>query len=823
MTNLSFLISNRFLVKVIFAAASVLLIVFLSKGGAAIDENIEKIYSLTRGQLQPDTNIVIISIDEKDIDRIGPWPLKRSYYALLINNLSKYKVKKIGLEVFLSARYVTQTIYDNLLVNEIRKSGKVVLSSVAGSIYKKDKNFYTDSLSYPSPKLLDENFKTGHLNYIDDEGMEIPVELIFDKVKEKAFSVQLADGNDFNRDRSKKVININFISSWKRFRHYSLIGFFSLVQKHSPELEKLKDKTVIIGISDPQIAATMQTVFDDALPGVALHAFSLDNILLNRAINTDYIFPSTLAFLVILVFLLFYQNKKNNPKPLKFYLIVYLLFFAVTFIIYSFFYIRLSCSAFLIPLMTMTLVDVAFYSYEHKYKLRWAIDEGELLRTLLSKKEKELADLQNEIVKNNSENNKDLHDKIKFLRAEIEKLKDDKDQQAVEEKLSQQADNFYGIVYRSRQMRKIIDLIKKVSPEDANILILGESGTGKELAAKAIHLLSKRSKNNFVAVNCGALTDTLLESELFGHVKGAFTGAVSDKVGRFEAADKGTIFLDEIAETSENFQVKLLRVIQTGDYEKVGSSKTSHTDVRIIAATNKDIETEVRNKKFREDLYYRLNVIRIELPPLRERKEDIEILTHHFLSKEGQGLKLSQAVLQAFMKYSWKGNIRELEAVVKRAAIFARSAAREMIQLSDLPENIIRESSTAFEDLVIESLRNKKFSHSSVSETARELGNVSRTLISENFRGLAFKAYVENNFNLDRTVELIADASDDGIKNSVRTKIETFLLNIEKDIKKARGESFEEVRSKFISKYKNLPQKFHTYLDDIIKKMLSEN
>ncbi len=823
MTNLSFLISNRFLVKVIFAAASVLLIVFLSKGGAAIDENIEKIYSLTRGQLQPDTNIVIISIDEKDIDRVGPWPLKRSYYALLINNLSKYKVKKIGLEVFLSARYVTQTIYDNLLVNEIRKSGKVVLSSVAGSIYKKDKNFYTDSLSYPSPKLLDENFKTGHLNYIDDEGMEIPVELIFDKVKEKAFSVQLADGNDFNRDRSKKVININFISSWKRFRHYSLIGFFSLVQKHSPELEKLKDKTVIIGISDPQIAATMQTVFDDALPGVALHAFSLDNILLNRAINTDYIFPSTLAFLVILVFLLFYQNKKNNPKPLKFYLIVYLLFFAVTFIIYSFFYIRLSCSAFLIPLMTMTLVDVAFYSYEHKYKLRWAIDEGELLRTLLSKKEKELADLQNEIVKNNSENNKDLHDKIKFLRAEIEKLKDDKDQQAVEEKLSQQADNFYGIVYRSRQMRKIIDLIKKVSPEDANILILGESGTGKELAAKAIHLLSKRSKNNFVAVNCGALTDTLLESELFGHVKGAFTGAVSDKVGRFEAADKGTIFLDEIAETSENFQVKLLRVIQTGDYEKVGSSKTSHTDVRIIAATNKDIETEVRNKKFREDLYYRLNVIRIELPPLRERKEDIEILTHHFLSKEGQGLKLSQAVLQAFMKYSWKGNIRELEAVVKRAAIFARSAAREMIQLSDLPENIIRESSTAFEDLVIESLRNKKFSHSSVSETARELGNVSRTLISENFRGLAFKAYVENNFNLDRTVELIADASDDGIKNSVRTKIETFLLNIEKDIKKARGESFEEVRSKFISKYKNLPQKFHTYLDDIIKKMLSEN
>ncbi len=842
MTNFSFLISNKFPVKIIFITAAVLLLVFFKDTGKVADQNIEKIYSLARGELQPDTNIVIININENDIDRVGPWPLKRSYYALLIDNLSRYKVKRIGLEIFLSARYVTQTIYDNLLVSEIRKSGNVVLSSLAGSIYLKDKKFYTDSLSYPSPKLLDENFKTGHLNYIDGEGIKIPVELIHDNVKEKAFSVQLAGENNLYSEgmsgwtrledshKNEKAININFISSWKKFRHYSLIRFFNLVQKQSSELESLKGKTVIIGISDPQIAATIQTVFDDALPGVALHAFSLDNILLDRAINTDYVFSSALIFLIVLILLLFYQYKKNDLKNLKFYLVAYTMFFAITFIVYSFFNIRLFYSLFLFPFVAMTLLDIIFYFYEHKYKLRWAIDEGELLRTLLSKKEKELADLQSrrdvfseESEKNNSENNRELNDKIALLRAEIEKLKNNDDQQAVEEGSLNEADNFHSIIYRSRSMEKIVNLIKKAAPEDANILILGESGTGKELAAKAIHLLSKRNKNNFVAVNCGALSDTLLESELFGHVKGAFTGSVADKVGRFEAADKGTIFLDEIAETSENFQVKLLRVIQTGDYEKVGSSKTSHADVRIVAATNKNLETEVRDKKFREDLYYRLNVIKIELPPLRERKEDIEILAHHFLSKEKLGLKLSQAVLQALIKYSWKGNIRELEAVIKRAAIFAKSAGREIIQLADLPENVIRESRTAFEDLVIESLRNKKFSHSSVSETARELGNVNRTLISENFRGLAFKVYVESNYNIEHTVKLIAAADDEEIKNSVRSKIETFLSNIERDVKKAEEASFEAVKPRLISKYKNLPQKFHTYLDDIIKKILSGN
>ncbi len=257
-------------------------------------------------------------------------------------------------------------------------------------------------------------------------------------------------------------------------------------------------------------------------------------------------------------------------------------------------------------------------------------------------------------------------------------------------------------------MANVVDLVKRTAPEDANILILGESGTGKEFVAKAIHTLSKRKDKNFVAVNCGALSDSLLESELFGHVKGAFTGAISDKKGRFETADNGTIFLDEIAETSENFQVKLLRILQTGDFEKVGSSKTEHVNLRIIAATNKDLESAVKEKKFREDLYYRLNVIKIELPPLRNRKDDIEILVNHFVGKESDGFKISNSAYKSLKDYQWKGNIRELEAVIKRACILVRSSGRNLIQLSDLPKEIVKETSIDFDDLVLESLRHKE-------------------------------------------------------------------------------------------------------------------
>ena len=235
---------------------------------------------------------------------------------------------------------------------------------------------------------------------------------------------------------------------------------------------------------------------------------------------------------------------------------------------------------------------------------------------------------------------------------------------------------FQDIITQSDSFKTVLKKVEQVAPTQATVLILGESGTGKELLARAIHNLSKRNKKTVVKVNCAALPANLIESELFGHEKGAFTGAVQARIGRFELADQGTLFLDEIAELPLDTQAKLLRVLQEGEFERLGSSKTLKIDVRIIAATNKNLAQEMQQGNFREDLFYRLNVFPIQNPPLRARKEDIPILVRHFLKKyENQIGKrfsgISKKSLNHLLEYDWPGNIRELENVIERSMIIS--------------------------------------------------------------------------------------------------------------------------------------------------------
>ena len=820
MPTSKFVLKNKDVIKRISALAVLLLLILCPNVRDFFDHNIEYAYAHIHGQVLPDTNIVIIDISSSDINSLGHWPIKRSYYALLVDKLSDFGVKEIGIEVFLSAKFVTQTLYDNLLTKEIERSGRVILSSVAGEVYSADGKFYTDSLSFPSPKLLDSSFQTGHLNYIIDNGVNIPLYLHSNSHIEKAFSLQLA--GPYNRFDKNSLLKLNFISSWKKFHHYSLLRFFQLVNNSSDSLKVLKNKIILIGITDPGIATTIKTNFNSAVPGVAIHAFALDNILENRFLKDNLLKPSRIIFLLLILLLLVFQTKKRPGHYFAFYIYSLLPFVAVTFIFYSYFNYQLGYSFFLLPMMAFLLCDVLFYIFEKKILLDGAMDESQMLKSLLVAKENELLKLQNEPNVSESSNSLKLLEKIKSLKADIEKLKENEnDKETAEIGYTSEAQNFHEIIYISKSMSNVVSLIKKAAPENANILILGESGTGKELVAKAIHKLSNLSNNNFVTVNCGALSDTLLESELFGHVRGAFTGAINDKIGRFEAANNGTIFLDEIAETSENFQIKLLRIIQTGDYEKVGSSKTLHANVRIIAATNKNLEKAVREKTFREDLYYRLNVIKIELPPLRNRKEDIEVLSRYFLDRESSGFLFSKSASELIIKYEWKGNVRELEAVIKRAVIFARSAERNLIQLADLPEEIVKDSKFNFDDIVLDSLRHKKFSHSAITETAKELGNVSRNVVSENYRGLALKTLIENSFNLDSSSYIISGSNDPEVIDKVKNKLRTFIRNIETDVTKLKGKDFETVKNSLQSKYKNLPVKFHLYLDEIIKKFLN--
>jgi DNA-binding NtrC family response regulator len=310
------------------------------------------------------------------------------------------------------------------------------------------------------------------------------------------------------------------------------------------------------------------------------------------------------------------------------------------------------------------------------------------------------------------------------------------------------------IIGNSRKMEDVYRMIHKVAPLNSTILITGESGTGKELVARTIHDLSPRSGKRFVAVNCGGLPENLLESSLFGHEKGAFTGAIRTSRGYFEEASGGTLFLDEIGETSPMLQVRLLRALQEKTFERVGGTRPIRTDIRIITATNTDLTRLVESKSFREDLYYRINVIRISLPPLREREDDIPLLSVHFLKKYNKEfgktiVQFSREVMEAMQEYPWPGNVRELENVVERAVALEE---KEEITLSSLPPQVVgkgdvqgtfagtsnfREAKDQFEKaFIIEAL---KRTNGNVTKAARECG-----LARQNFH----KKIIKYNVNI---------------------------------------------------------------------------
>jgi len=299
-----------------------------------------------------------------------------------------------------------------------------------------------------------------------------------------------------------------------------------------------------------------------------------------------------------------------------------------------------------------------------------------------------------------------------------------------------------GIIGQSAPMRQLMDMLATIAPSEATVLVTGESGTGKELIARAIHANSQRRKGPYVAVNCAALTETLLESELFGHEKGAFTGAERRREGRFLLADKGTIFLDEIGEMSLPMQVKLLRAIQEREIQRVGGEQTIKVDVRILAATNRDLKEEVEAGNFRQDLYYRLNVVALALPPLRERLEDIPLLAVHFLNKfavkNGKQVKgFTPGAMDRLLKHPWPGNVRELENAVERAVVLL---VGEYVSERELPPAIIQTQDggqcpePGFSNMTLEEIERiaildaLEATEGNKSEAARRLGITRKTL-----------------------------------------------------------------------------------------------
>lgn len=867
--------SKRFLIPGAGLVAAGALLVLLAGPIQGLEERVLTNRYAIRGEVQADTNVVILYFDNDDIASLGGWPLTRNYYALLIDVLTRSRVAAVGIDILFGEHNLQFPEHDNLLALMTRASGKVVLSSyfrilqpepsVQDALDERirylpsiSEGQYGSGLQMPFPELAFAATGIGHANLVDDVMGAVPLFVRNGEGAVPFFSLELlrvALGVERQEVRAEQgmvtvsgpsllhripfdargATSLNFpgpISVFRRYRCIEVLRSYELQRIGLPstlDFRGLEGKIVLVGVIGEGRSIVVQSPFDPRLPSIGLHATFLDNALRGRFLSAPgFVVSIVLSLLVLGVALWLFGHMRFFKS-----------FIAITLmlVVYAVGTQWLFTTAGIVlplvgPVLTFLLFTVGAVLYEYgvarKTVGRLETDKQKA-ESELRARELKLQELERELLEQRARggdgHGAEVMEEIQRYKEEIRTLSSQVSDLVKFEPSAPGSDAevgvFEGMVYQpSGRMKEAIQLIQKIAASEANVLILGESGTGKELVARAIHRLSVRGKKQFVAVNCGALTETLLESELFGHEKGSFTGAVKDKMGRFEYADGSTIFLDEITETSEAFQVKLLRVVQSGEFERVGSSVTMKADVRIVAATNKSLRDLVQQKRFREDLYYRLNVFSVQLPPLRERKGDIPLLAEYFAKQENPSIAFSSTVIDAYLQYSWPGNVRELQGSIKRAAILAKSEQRDLIQLRDLSEEIASsfKSQVDIEDQILELLRSKKFSRSSISETAEELGGLNRGTVAEYFRGLCFKYFFESVWDKQVAVAGIAGGQDGEANEKVVKKLSEYLGNVVEGL--PQGKTLEEVKPSLKSKYKNLPQRYHTILDEVIQAYL---
>jgi len=817
-----------------------------------------------RGDVVPDTNIVIVYIDNEAIKTVG-WPVRRNFYAAMLKALSGLQARAVGVEVFFEEKNIEFREYDDLLVSVMTTAHNVVLPAYfqhinygddpAGS---KDPETNRSEDVYWAGKGLHLPFDSvriaaagiGHLNFTEET--TIPPFINSDKGTIPAFALDLLrvasgaapdevhstdglvsiprNGGQVLHARlsTHGVMELNYPGRISAFTLYPFLevlrSYDALVTGENPTIpvERLKDKIVLVGIVAEGRSIFLSTPIDPRYPSIGIHAVLLDDLLNNRLQTSagDWLVYglSLLVALVCAALVLITPPRYSR-------LLVPLIGIGSCVISYFFF----ALSAYLLPVTPFLLCSLAPSLAALIYKFRMDSEgleglerENESITGMLHDKEAKLLALEQELrmEKTNrpSDRTEELLAEIRRYKAEIRELSSKADDMVPHSdgRGENEIVRFEGIVgARDGQMKKVIEFIGKIADSDAPVLILGESGTGKELVARALHRRSRRSAGPFIAVNCGALSEGVLESELFGHERGAFTGAVKEKPGRFELANGGTIFLDEIGEVSEGFQVKLLRVLQGGEIERVGGTKTLVVNVRVLAATNRDMKHQLASKKFREDLYYRLNVLSIELPPLRERGADVDLLVDHFLARETEGLQISRNVMSALQSYSWPGNVRELESMVKRGALLAKADRRSMLTMKDLTDEIRTaiQRNISMEDQVIQAVREKGFSRSAISEAADELGGLHRGTVAEYLRGQCLRAFVEHNFDLGLTVQSISLSGEHDVNERVEKKVVEYLTNIAEVID--TSQSWESLKPLLKAKTKNLPQSYHPYVEQV--------
>jgi len=835
----------------------------------SLDQGLLNAKYALRGQSPIDSSIVIIYFNNDDIASLGGLPLRRDYYALLIKGLHELGARTIGIDIGFSEPDIHGDEYDNLLASVIQQSGNVVLGGYFHSLSDRrtetSYRFGHDTIPgrftwgscgpfelrtglqpiLPLPKLLDAAAGFGHTMLSGNASIPLLIRTPNDRyVSGFAYAILLnalmRAGHDSVERSDRRMSTATFSIPGKPNGDVDVDytgGTGSLNLLHAGEflnafaawktggvrtkiLESVHGKIILVGIIAEGRSAFLETPFDRQFPSLGVHATFLDNAFHESFLRPA---PAWLCFLLVLAVGLFSAFLLTFVRESYAFIGTSLLLmglFALSFLLFSFYAYDLPVAA---PAITVLLV-VAGIELHTRASIRrdvhTLLDEKAAIISQLQDGERTLQSLEArlEALQKETIESAGLRNEIQRYEEEMAHLRlQAMDLQPVPQTSTKQRLEFHGIIFSATSpVAATIEMIEKIAASDATVLITGESGTGKELVARAIHECSPRIGKPFIAVNCGALTETLLESELFGHERGAFTGAVKDKPGRFELAADGTIFLDEIAETSEGFQVRLLRVLQDKTFERVGGTQTKHSSARVIAATNRDLKNAVAEKSFREDLFYRLNVLPVSLPPLRERPEDIPLLIEHFMRVEQEGMTCSANVLDVLQQYRWPGNIRELQSVITRAALLASAHKRTLIRLKDIPEEITStvKPTQDFEARIISALRDRQFSRSAISETADELGGVNRGTVSEYFRGYCFKVFVESRWSVDTTVERISQTTDPLVRERVSKKLIEYLHNALDVVKPSMTP--EQAQGMSRAKFKNLPQRYHPYLTQLI-------
>ncbi len=847
---------------------AVLLVVLLQSPLHHVEDQFTELKYRVRGQRLADTNVVLVYIDNDAVASLG-WPVRRNFYALMVKALADLHVKAIGIEVQFEEQSLEYPEYDGLFATVVASARNVVVTSYFHNVEPARKQSATDSigvftfprvtgtlqqgseLHLPFVKLRDAAAGVGHLNLFDESGIPVFIasnagtvpsfgmevlrlytgmkneDVVFE---ENTVAIQRPGMSLKFHTSGYGVIQLDFpgrLSSFTAYPFLEVLKSYAALREDRPAsipVARLKDKVVLIGVIAEGRSVFLRTPVDPRFPSLALHAAFLDNALgsgpLADAGDVAVYLLCVLFGVVCTTSIIAIPSPMNKIIPVALF---------VTLIILS--YLLFSWSRYVLPvspfLVVGILTSISSVLYQHRFvkkQVGTLQAEKETINVQLRDREARLALLERELLDYETAKSVDrtneLLEEIRKYKLEIRSLTSQADDMeeyhASPHEVTISSAEFEGVVYdKSGKMKEIVDFVGKIADSDAAVLILGESGTGKELIARAIHKKSKRALNPFIAVNCGALSENLLESELFGHEKGAFTGAIKDRLGRFELADGGTIFLDEIGDVSGGFQLKLLRVLQEGELQRVGGNKTIKVNVRVVAATNKDLREATKQKAFREDLYYRLNVFMVELPPLRERQEDIPILVQHFLRLAGGDLHISKNVMSALQNHSWPGNIREMESVIQRAVLLSRANLRAMITMKDLTEEISSAIAgvVAVEDQVLEAIREKGFFRSAISDTATELGGLNRGTVAEYLRGECLKKFAEHGFDLEQTTLHISLTKDAGVNERVRKKLEEYLSNISEAINTSQPWDVSRIALK--PKSKNLPQRYHSYLEKV--------